>query len=619
MTCTDDQNSILLQTAVGFVCANHNDNSRGLYKNIVFDLCSQRTYVTDETRRLLNLRTVGRENLLIKTFGEETPKLRLCDIVQFTVAGDDGLHLYVTAHCVPSICNAISDQLTCNALVKYPHLRGLKLANPSGPSDFAVDILIGADFYWNFFCGETRRGEFPGPVAMLTKLGWVLSGPVINNSSSDQCTINLSHTHVLHVSSVSDDNCDVSSIKSELNKFWELESLGIRNDESSVLSDFNDNITFEGKRYEVKLPFKENHLKISDNYSTCVKRLSSLLYRLNSKPDVLKEYDRIINEQLSEGKSYGVPLAPPLPEFRLSDDFAFTNIGVDYAGPLYVKDIYSKSGEMNKVFIVLYTCASSRAVHLDLATDASSSSFIRSFRRFIGRRGVPTLVNSDNGLVFKSAELRAFTNSRNIKWCYNIERSPWWGGFFERMVRSTKRCLKKALGNAHLSYEELLTLLVDIEGVLNSRPLTYLSDDCIEPLTPSHLVLGRRILSEPLFTPNPKVVGNTSSEFCKRKKYLQTVINHYWSRWRNDYVTQLREHHRSRVKTGPIIREGDIVLVFDDKVSRLNWEMGRVDRILPGRDNNVRSAVVRVQNKQGKIIFMNRPIQKLYPIELVRD
>ena len=102
-----------------------------------------------------------------------------------------------------------------------------------------------------------------------------------------------------------------------------------------------------------------------------------------------------------EGKGYGIPASPDLPDFRLSNDFAFTRIGVDYAGPLYVKDIYAESKDMYKAYIALYTCASSRATHLDLVPDNTTSSFVKSFKRFIGRRGIPSLVVSDNGKTFK--------------------------------------------------------------------------------------------------------------------------------------------------------------------------------------------------------------------------
>jgi hypothetical protein len=90
-----------------------------------------------------------------------------------------------------------------------------------------------------------------------------------------------------------------------------------------------------------------------------------------------------------------------------------------------------------------------------------------------------------------------FTSSK-IKWSFILEKAPWWGGFYERMIKSVKRCLRKTLGNGRLTYEELLTELVEIEAILNSRPLTYTStEDCEEPVTTSHLMHGRRLLSLP--------------------------------------------------------------------------------------------------------------------------
>ena len=318
-----------------------------------------------------------------------------------------------------------------------------------------------------------------------------------------------------------------------------------------------------------------------------------------------------------EGRTYGSPASPNLPAFRVTDDFAFTNIGIDYAGPLYVKDIYSQTGEMNKVYIALYTCASSRAVHLDLAIDATSNAFIRSFKRFIGRRGYPTSVLSDNAKTFKSAELNGFLSSKGIKWMYNVDRAPWWGGFFERMVRSVKRCLKKTLANARLNYEELQTVLVQIEGVLNSRPLTYLCEDGGEPLTPSHLVTGRRLLTLPGESKNNDMGSNEGqAELSRREKYLRTVLSHYWTRWRRDYLTQLRERHRPAHNRGPIISVGDVVSIHEDKATRLNWSVGKVERLLTGRDGKVRAAVVRTHDKKGRLIELKRPLQRLFPIEL---
>ena len=129
-----------------------------------------------------------------------------------------------------------------------------------------------------------------------------------------------------------------------------------------------------------------------------------------------------------------------------------------------------KARTCKRRMIALYTCASSRAIHLDLVPNNTSQSFVKSFKRFIGRRGTPSFVISDNGKTFKGAELRNFIAVKKIKWHF-VEKSHWWGGFYERMVRCVKRCLKKVLSNARLTYEELLTLLIQIEDVLNCRPL----------------------------------------------------------------------------------------------------------------------------------------------------
>ena len=147
----------------------------------------------------------------------------------------------------------------------------------------------------------------------------------------------------------------------------------------------------------------------------------------------------------------------------------------------------------------------------------------------------------------------------NIKWRYIVEKSPWWGGFYERMVRSVKRCLRKVLRNARLTYEELLTLLIRVEGVLNSRPLTYVYPEQDEPLTPSHLVLGKRILSVPT-QGESDAEDESKDELIKRDKHLKNVLEHFWKRWKLEYLTQLREHHKRSKKRGLQVKVGDVVL-----------------------------------------------------------
>ena len=150
--------------------------------------------------------------------------------------------------------------------------------------------------------------------------------------------------------------------------------------------------------------------------------------------------------------------------------------------------------QCTKAWIVLITCASSRGIYLDLVPDCSGKSCVDALTRFINSRGAPKLAISDNGTAFISKDVQTFASNRGIRWKFNIPNAPWMGGFFERMVKSVKRCLRKMLLNTRLNYEEMLTVLREIENVLNNRPLTFVyNDDLVETLTPNKLLYGRNI------------------------------------------------------------------------------------------------------------------------------
>ena len=168
--------------------------------------------------------------------------------------------------------------------------------------------------------------------------------------------------------------------------------------------------------------------------------------------------------------------------------------------------------------------------------DLSVETFIRCLRRFTSRRGVPELIISDNAKTFKAAKkllnqvfnhpsVRRFCTNKRISWKFNVDRAPWWGGFFERMVQEVKRCLRKTLRNAKLDYDELHTVLVEIESTLNSRPLTYVSSDELdEPITPSHLVVGRRVNSIPIVSSTMIEEVDDSSSCVEARRNLQKIL-----------------------------------------------------------------------------------------------
>ena len=320
------------------------------------------------------------------------------------------------------------------------------------------------------------------------------------------------------------------------------------------------------------------------------------------------------------------PPPPPLPDFRVQEAPPFSFIGVDHAGPLYLRN-------REKVWICLFTCCLVRAVHLELVPDLTAESFIRCLRRFSARRGVPQKVVSDNSKTFRSANkiLKALMNTPEverhfldlrIQWTFILEKEPWWGGFYERLIQSVKRCLRKAIGKARMDFDELVTVLVEVEATLNSRPISYVSsEDMEEPLTPSHLLMGRRLCS----LPSPVDVSDADPEFgvtsvnlTRRMMYLNTVLGNFWKRWKTEYLVGLREVHSSGRKgakdTVAKINLGDVVLIHDPAQPRALWRIGKVEKLLQGSDGLVRGASLRVRSGTTTI-QLNRPLQLLYPLE----
>ena len=247
------------------------------------------------------------------------------------------------------------------------------------------------------------------------------------------------------------------------------------------------------------------------------------------------------------------PVPPPLPSFRLREAPAFTYTGVDYADPLYIKQP-SRSSE-NKVCICLFTCCVVRAIHLEVVPDMTTQSFIRSFKHFTARRGFPRKMVSDNGRTFKAAvkllsdivahpEVEEYFANNRIQWSFNLEKALWWGGIFERMVRSVKRCLRKTIERGKLTMDELVTAIVEVEMIVNSRPLTYVStEDMREPITPSRLISGRRLMSLPdgCYNRDMSDTVSNSSDLSRRMIHLKTVLPHFLKKMEEGISSGVKE------------------------------------------------------------------------------
>ena len=179
------------------------------------------------------------------------------------------------------------------------------------------------------------------------------------------------------------------------------------------------------------------------------------------------------------------PNPPPLrslPQERVKFVRPFNSVGIDYTGAILIRD--KSTNELAKVYICLFTCTCSHAVHLELARDMSTATFLNIFRRFCARFSTPRLVISDNASTFKASAsffqslfddptVKQYFEDQKIKWKFIAPLSPNEGGFYERMVGVVKGCLRKSLFKKLLSWDDLVTLLMEIEQCVNSRPLIY--------------------------------------------------------------------------------------------------------------------------------------------------
>ena len=297
---------------------------------------------------------------------------------------------------------------------------------------------------------------------------------------------------------------------------------------------------------------------------------------------------------------------------------AFKNVEVDYLGPLFVLPMFKPGNQLFKVWVVLCTCASTRGIVLDVVDNMSSNAFLNSLRKFIARRGAPSLFVSDNGTSFKAIETQNFIATREITWKFNLEAAPWWGGFWERLVALVKACLKKTVGHKRLTCVELVTFLQEVECVLNNRPLCVPCDEEREVLTPNHLLYGRR-LEVMNYSDNNDDVREDGSEatLTRRTKHLLVTMEHFGKRWKHEYLLWLSDHYKKgQSKANKIIDIDDVVIIADEKAPRHLWNLGRVIDLIKGKDNVLRGACVKV-GKTGSII--NRPINKLYPLKVRGD
>lgn len=302
-----------------------------------------------------------------------------------------------------------------------------------------------------------------------------------------------------------------------------------------------------------------------------------------------------------------------MPKERITPDLPpFTNVGVDYFGPIEVR----RGRAMVKRYGVIFTCMASRAVHLEIAYTLNTDSCINAIRRFVCRRGQVCRLRSDNGTNFVGAErelreaLAAIDHSKiqgaflqkGIDWTFNPPAASHHGGVWERLIRMVRKVLVSILQQQSLDDESLHTILCEVEAILNDRPITKVSDDVndLEALTPNHVLLlkGKPVLPPGLFQQNDL--------YTKRRwRQVQYLSDLFWKRWTREYLPLLQERQKWTKPRRNFIT-GDIVVVMDSTAPRGSWVLGRILQTFADKKGFVRS--VRLQTKANVI---ERPVTKI--------
>ncbi|UYV84543.1 hypothetical protein LAZ67_X002574, partial [Cordylochernes scorpioides] len=297
-----------------------------------------------------------------------------------------------------------------------------------------------------------------------------------------------------------------------------------------------------------------------------------------------------------------------LPTNRIGLGKPFEVTGVDLLGPLHLKG-------GSKVWVALFTCAVYRAVHLEIVRTLEANTFLLALKRFICRRGRPGKIYSDNGTNFSKTnellkrldwgEIERESSVKRIQWIFIPPLAPWWGGFWERLVRVVKSLLVRMLGFSKLNYVQLETALCEVESIINNRALSYISEDDQDliPLTPQ-MFLQTNANNE--FPELEKIRVNS---FTRKYKILSKLNEELKQRFRKEYLGVLIQ--RAENKRELCIKEGDLVLIGQDNTKRILWPVGKIIKLYLGKDGVNR--VARVKTSTGEWL---RPVQRLFPLEI---
>ncbi|KAL0811523.1 hypothetical protein ABMA28_009914 [Loxostege sticticalis] len=384
--------------------------------------------------------------------------------------------------------------------------------------------------------------------------------------------------------------------------------------------DKNGLLRVGGRLENSQLPYAQKHpVILHENLLHAGPKL--LLASLNNKfwlINAVREIKRVIHKCIKCFKlkaKAASQLMGSLPSDRVTAARPFEKVGIDYAGPFNIKLARVRKPLILKSYVLILVCFVTKAVHFELASDMTTACFLNCFKRFIARRNKPSQVFCDNATTFKCADsqlqnlykLQSSASHQSTVQRFSAEQGITFN-FIPAYSPSLKYHIKRVIGDTVLTYEEFNTAIIQIEAILNSRPLTPMSADPSDMsyLSPSHFLTGAPITSFPEQDLTDRPVNRLHFwEQCTQIK------QHFFKQWHKQYLSMLQNRPKWKHDT-PNIDVGTLVILRDKNIQPFNWPMARVVKLYPGNDNKVRAFDVKMPN--GYI--MRTSITKVCPLPI---
>lgn len=315
-----------------------------------------------------------------------------------------------------------------------------------------------------------------------------------------------------------------------------------------------------------------------------------------------------------------------LPKSRLVCSRPFENIGIDFCGPYFIKEKKHRNRNKIKIYVATFICLVTKAVHLEVVSELTTEAFIASLKRLFARRGKARAIYSDNATNFVGASnhlremfefiqndknqrvINQYLTNEGILWSLIPPRSPHFGGIWEASVKSFKHHMQRTVGDTLFTLEEFNTFVIEVEAILNSKPLTFMSTDSDDPLvlTPAHFLINASLQSIPEYD-----FTNINVNRLSTWQHIQQVKQHFWKRWNKEYLNELQQRSKWTVNKEPLVDIGDLVILKEDNTAPLYWVTGRVIATHPGDDG-----IVRVVSANG---IYKRDLKKVSLLPKIQD